>query len=450
MKRLQQFFIFLLMISLFPQASFASGLELTAEFKEGQTVPLTLKSSVAKVSVSETLGPGDEVESEIKFKNPSNKPIQVTIADIEVQSKSRDSDKFLKAIELEIKEGSGTVYKGSFQKITSPVINYINLQPKEEKKIIIFHRLPKDLDNSYQGSSLKTNWVFEARADVPEDVHKEEEIISSDLGIGGVAPLQDPNQPIAAPLAKKRMATIRAFVRFSDFPDAEKVSLFLFKNGAEDTSASPIEISKTEDLTEARFKVSSYQDSDFFEVKAKAMKGGAIIKEKFLIGQILTDTASENPDVAQGALVQGYLDESFKGKKITAFLLRNGEIVGDPMTPPSNQTGLISFSTTGKLSDQFEIKVKEEGSEDLTPIRNSIVYYDINDENVPLGGASFSGGGENPNAPKGEDVSFSFGERDFKGEVVKTADVSGKKGVAAGAGVIFLSALLFLLFRKKH
>lgn len=161
--------------SMQPMKVFAKeDLTLEVDIDKKLEIPLTLDASTDDFYVNANINPGDILNAEIVFKNDSKEDIQVRISDVKDQLSTTMSAKLLDVLDLNIDIDGKTAYKGSHSKVTSPLTQWITLEGGESLTMKVRIEFPKyEADNTFQGAEMKVKYVFEARADIPEDKNTE-------------------------------------------------------------------------------------------------------------------------------------------------------------------------------------------------------------------------------------------------------------------------------------
>lgn len=148
----------------------AEDLTLEVDIDKKLDIPLTLDASTDDFYMNANINPGDILNAEVVFKNESKEDIQVRISDVKDQLSTTMSAKLLDILDLNIDIDGKTAYKGSHAKVTNPLTQWITLKGGEELTMKVRIEFPKyEADNTFQGAEMKVKYVFEARADIPED-----------------------------------------------------------------------------------------------------------------------------------------------------------------------------------------------------------------------------------------------------------------------------------------
>lgn len=127
-------------------------------------VPLSLKTEKGRFFFAKNVGPGDELSSQIIFKNTEKVTVQVAVLNI-------DDDSVLKGslgdeVNLEVLLGKDLIYKGPYSKITDPLTNWIPVKPGESLIMDLYINIPKEADNRFQGAKIDATWNFGVRSNV--------------------------------------------------------------------------------------------------------------------------------------------------------------------------------------------------------------------------------------------------------------------------------------------
>lgn len=167
--------MFALMPTTVVHADDAENLKLETGIDKTLEVPLTLKGSTETFYMNGNINPGDVLNASIKFTNTSTEEIQVNIASITNNlADDKTATALLDLLELKITVNDSPIYKGIHSKVTNPVTGWMPLAAGQSMTIDVEITLPKySVDNTYQAADMNVKWVFEARADVPEDESSE-------------------------------------------------------------------------------------------------------------------------------------------------------------------------------------------------------------------------------------------------------------------------------------
>ena len=147
-----------------PQLTLETNIDKTLE------IPLKLTSSTENFYMNANINPGDVMKADVVFKNTSNSPIQVRIAEISDQLGTTDSARLLDVLDLTITVNGSNIYKGSHKDVTSPITQWLTLEGGDLLTMNVEIEFPKwEADNTFQGSEMKAKYVFEARAEIEEE-----------------------------------------------------------------------------------------------------------------------------------------------------------------------------------------------------------------------------------------------------------------------------------------
>lgn len=128
------------------------------------SAPLSLNVDKGTFYFAKNISPGDELRSEIVFKNTEKVTVQVAV--LNVDDNSRLNGDLGDEIGLEVFIGKDQIYKGPYSKMTDPLTNWIPVKPGEELAMDIYMNIPKELDNRFQGAKIDAEWNFGVRSNV--------------------------------------------------------------------------------------------------------------------------------------------------------------------------------------------------------------------------------------------------------------------------------------------
>lgn len=126
--------------------------------------PLSLKQDKESFFFAKNISPGDELKSEIVFKNTEKVTVQVAI--LEISDKSAFKGDLGDEIKLEVTLGKDKIYSGPYSKVTTPITNWIPIKPGEELPLNIYMDIPDELDNRFQRAKINGIWSFGVRSNV--------------------------------------------------------------------------------------------------------------------------------------------------------------------------------------------------------------------------------------------------------------------------------------------
>lgn len=128
------------------------------------SAPLSLKADKGTFYFAKNISPGDELRSEIVFKNTEKVTVQVAVLNVDDRSNLKGD--LGDEIGLEVFLGKDKIYKGPYSKITDPLTNWIPVKPGEELAMDIYMNIPKELDNRFQGAKIDAEWNFGVRSNI--------------------------------------------------------------------------------------------------------------------------------------------------------------------------------------------------------------------------------------------------------------------------------------------
>lgn len=152
------------------------NLDVTIDFKREAELPLTMDRSTEVFYFNGNINPGDKMYADIIVKNDSDKTLQYTLSEVKnVLEDDEQAILLLDVLNLKITEGETVMYDGTCADITSPVIPWITLEPGQSDTIDVEYAFDKWADNTYQGANMRQKWIFQTRADIPDDSEPEED-----------------------------------------------------------------------------------------------------------------------------------------------------------------------------------------------------------------------------------------------------------------------------------
>lgn len=188
--------IFAILLILFSSTSqiFANG----KDVKETQTlnvdvgidrtieIPLTLKGDKSQFYLCGNFGPGDTLKGSVVFNNTCSETAQISLNNV-IKNPPTNSE-LLKYITIDISVDDEPIYKDSLESLvelseslhaSNPdaiLTTWIDVEPHRSITMDIECSVSKfDVDNAFQNAILDTQWVFNARADVPDDPEEPDE-----------------------------------------------------------------------------------------------------------------------------------------------------------------------------------------------------------------------------------------------------------------------------------
>lgn len=147
------------------QAKEETSLGLEVKMDGSKTdAPLSLKQDKESFFFAKNISPGDELKSEIVFKNTEKVTVQVSI--LEISDRSAFKGDLGDEIKLEVILGKDKIYSGPYSKVTTPITNWIPIKPGEELPLKIYMNVPDELDNRFQGAKINGVWSFGVRSNI--------------------------------------------------------------------------------------------------------------------------------------------------------------------------------------------------------------------------------------------------------------------------------------------
>lgn len=107
----------------------------------------------------DSIVPGDEWSTQIELKNNGRKEMDISIREIINDS---EDDRLFNQLQMEIRNGENVLYSGPYGMTDSPVTPVFTLQGGESAILDVEMTLPAETDNTFQGLSVNSTWVFEA------------------------------------------------------------------------------------------------------------------------------------------------------------------------------------------------------------------------------------------------------------------------------------------------
>lgn len=165
---------------------------ITGEFTDS----FTLKTNEAEIFSMPGCAPGDYATGKIEVTNDTYETMEFCI--LEIQNKQEDESALFDLLELSIRKDGELLYKGVYGEAGNPVTDYFKVKPEETITFDVYVSFPKDAGNAYQGTTLDSIWVFDAKhpgyyygggEEIPEPEVKPDEPI--------VEP--EPDEPIIVP-----------------------------------------------------------------------------------------------------------------------------------------------------------------------------------------------------------------------------------------------------------
>ena len=164
-------------------AAEVQSLNLEVGIDKSLKMPLTLKRDTEQFYLLGNANPGDTLKGSVNIKNTSAEPAQVALSN--VVKNAGMSEGLLPHINVTISVGDDPIYSDTLESLihlgesktdeSVTLSPWINVEPGKEIVLHIQCDISRDLDNEFQAAVLDTNWIFDARADVPEDPEEIEE-----------------------------------------------------------------------------------------------------------------------------------------------------------------------------------------------------------------------------------------------------------------------------------
>ena len=153
------------------------SLNLTVGIDKSLKLPLSLNRDTDQFYLLGNMNPGDTLRGSVLIKNDSSEPAQVALS--EVVKNAGMTPGLDQYVNVSLALGEDVIYTGTMEDLirasetkTDSAITltpWLTVEPGAEITLNITCEVSRDLDNEYQGAVLDTNWIFDARADVPED-----------------------------------------------------------------------------------------------------------------------------------------------------------------------------------------------------------------------------------------------------------------------------------------
>lgn len=177
--------VFALIMILSPINVFARGNDYTTNEADEKTTlnievkmdnsstnaPLSLEKDKIRFFFAKNISPGDELSSQIIFKNTEKVPVQVAILDIQDDSALKGD--LADEINLDVVMNGDAVYSGPYSKITDPLTNWITVRTDDELVLDLYFNIPLELDNRFQGAKIDAIWNFGVRSNVLNNINTE-------------------------------------------------------------------------------------------------------------------------------------------------------------------------------------------------------------------------------------------------------------------------------------
>lgn len=164
-------------------AAEVQSLNLEVGIDKSLKMPLTLKRDTEQFYLLGNANPGDTLKGSVSIKNTSAEPAQVALNN--VIKNAGMSEGLLPFVNVTISVGDEPIYSDTLENLINlgksktdksvTLSPWINIEPGKEIVLHIECNISRDLDNEFQAAVLDTNWIFDARADVPEDPEEIEE-----------------------------------------------------------------------------------------------------------------------------------------------------------------------------------------------------------------------------------------------------------------------------------
>lgn len=170
------------------------------------SVPLTLKADKPQFYLCGNFGPGDTLKGSVVFNNTCSETAQISLNNV-IKNAPTNTD-LLEYITVDISVNNEPIYKDSLKSLvelaeslhtSNPdaiLTTWIDVEPYRAITMDIECSVSKfDVDNAFQNAILDTQWVFNARADVPDDPDEPEEPDPEEPGEPDVPSEEEPEVP---------------------------------------------------------------------------------------------------------------------------------------------------------------------------------------------------------------------------------------------------------------
>lgn len=145
-------------------------LNLSIDYNTEETLPLTLAKDTDVFYFNANINPGDVFTASISVENESEESLQYTLSEIVNQLTDDEQAILLRdVINLQISIDGEVIYDAPCSDVTSPVTPWYTLESGETDVIEVEYTFDKTADNTYQAANMREKWIFQTRADVPED-----------------------------------------------------------------------------------------------------------------------------------------------------------------------------------------------------------------------------------------------------------------------------------------
>ena len=149
-------------------------------------IPLTMESDKTQFYLCGNFGPGDTLKGSVIFNNTCSEPVQISLNN--VIKNTPTNTLLLDYITVDISVNNEPVYKDTLKSLVdlagslhlsnpdATLTTWIDVAPYRSITMDIECYVSKfDVDNAFQDSIVDTQWVFNSRADVPDDPDEPEE-----------------------------------------------------------------------------------------------------------------------------------------------------------------------------------------------------------------------------------------------------------------------------------